>query len=720
MAETPATAITTSHQTTRSKREKYSSIACEECRSRKLKCRTTSIPGAGCERCTSQGLTCKITRPARGLRGDLRQSQPSVPTSASQNDEPHVRFQKMEDELNLLRHQVAQLTSSYPQQSSNAPGQECRSGQQQSEEATPFTASQIQTRVEPHFVGTTRPTFTLNIAKASLELMGVAVPNDDSEPEQPQLVRRNTSLFAANDPLLRLPVDEIQRLFAVFQDEIASSYPAFYCWDTAAKIPHLVGHLSAPAPDRHRAADNQKQTQFLKMAVATALVLEETGRSKLGLDLFTSVEQETGTIFGHAQVDLMEIRIMAVMATYHFYCDEELFAWRTLGIAARLVLEMGLHRRQTLISLPNQREREEALAVFWCVYELDRRWSLGTGLSFAIVDRDVDPELPEPPPAMAYLQCLADYARLCSKVWDALPQFGSTCISTSPALLLDHQIQDWCASIPTQFRLSSHFYPGMSPSSSELDHRALAPSRATRNVRTMLYIRGNHLRSLVNRHHVISSSAISANTQQARLVVDIARDSIQVIVTLSKETDIYARQQPGYNHYLVSALAIVLLATCHAPQLFAATCRQDFSDAVNLVRGFSETSIAGHRLWKSMSGLVSAVSALGLGTEINQTYHIGDEYQIPPFQQIENQFDAGMRDLFDPSFYKTAAQPDMGHVSTDLMGLYDAVWHGNTVGTAPDLLHDHGSMDEAIASLVSSGSIGPENDAISRYFLGLI
>jgi hypothetical protein len=27
---------------------------------------------------------------------------------------------------------------------------------------------------------------------------------------------------------------------------------------------------------------------------------------------------------------------------------------------------------------------------------LDRRWSFGTSLSFALVDRDIDPELPEP------------------------------------------------------------------------------------------------------------------------------------------------------------------------------------------------------------------------------------------------------------------------------------------------------------------------------------
>jgi regulator of sirC expression with transglutaminase-like and TPR domain len=37
-----------------------------------------------------------------------------------------------------------------------------------------------------------------------------------------------------------------------------------------------------------------------------------------------------------------------------------------------------------------------AARVFWVIYVLDRRWSFGTSLSFALVDRDIDPELPEP------------------------------------------------------------------------------------------------------------------------------------------------------------------------------------------------------------------------------------------------------------------------------------------------------------------------------------
>ncbi|KAK4205497.1 hypothetical protein QBC40DRAFT_320372 [Triangularia verruculosa] len=550
MASTP----TATRPATRSKREKYSSIACQACRKSKLKCKTTSVPGygLGCGRCISQRLVCRITRPPRGLRSNALPSP--APASITATDKLQLaRFQKMEEELSILRRQVSHLTSSFQQQNPVAPTHQSQSPRPPEEDETPFTVYQVNTRVEPQFVGTTRPTFTLNIAKASLQLMGVAVSEDNSEPQPAALsaLRYNTCLLAATDLLL---------------------------------------------------------PQLLKVAITTALVLEESGKSNLGLNLFNSVD--------------------------------------------------------LLANFPNREDRDDALAVFWCVYALDRRWSLGTGLSFALVDRDVDPNLPELPPHMTYLKCLVDYARLCSKVWDTLPQFSAESMSpTTSGLLL----------------------------AIELHHPTLSPSRGARNLRTMMYLRGNHLRSLVNRQHVLSTAAISSNLQQARLVVQITRNSIQVIITLSRQTDIYTRQQPAYNHYLVSALAIVLLATYHAPNLFTVACRKDFSDAVSLVRGFSEASIAGHRLWKSMCGLVSAVTELGLGYsqgERSQDNNGEDQQHTPPVPGPVEHVHGGMGDFhFDAGFYNlnTAAQPDMGHVGTDLMGLFDTFWHACTIHHLPSL-----------------------------------
>jgi hypothetical protein len=79
-----------------------------------------------------------------------------------------------------------------------------------------------------------------------------------------------------------------------------------------------------------------------------------------------------------------------------FHCDEEALAWRTIGLAARAAVELGLHRRDTYLSkFADPTQRPWANKLFWCIYTLDRRWSFGTGLPFALHDDDIDPGLPE-------------------------------------------------------------------------------------------------------------------------------------------------------------------------------------------------------------------------------------------------------------------------------------------------------------------------------------
>lgn len=352
---------------------------------------------------------------------------------------------------------------------------------------------------------------------------------------------------------------------------------------------------------------------------------------------------------------------------------------------------------------------------------------------------------------MQYLRCLVGYGRLCSKVWEALPQFGTPpgAIPPGTATLLDVQIRSWCGGIPPEFRLSS-------PYDISANSRYFA-SRGVRNVRTLMYLRGNHLRSLVNRQYVLSTAAIAASPQQARLVVHMARDSIQVLVALSRESDVYARQQAAYNQFLVSALSIVLLATSHAPALFAHVCRKDFSDAIDLVKGFSQTSVAGHRLWKSMRGLVSAVNRLGLGdpskdeADEGPTVHpssptlaappsmrAGRGRQIqghahipipranphpdtlsdlePPAFRYGDVGTPGLGELLDPNIYLTQEHPNMAYMGSDLMGLFDTFGQGdetmpNEFGDSPGLLDG--------STILPLGE-GDEMDQISRFFMGLI
>lgn len=82
---------------------------------------------------------------------------------------------------------------------------------------------------------------------------------------------------------------------------------------------------------------------------------------------------------------------------YYFHKDEEQIAWRMVGLASRVCMEVGLHRRETYqTQFMTDSERNQALRLFWSLYVLDRRWSLGTGMPFAMQDADIDSSLPKP------------------------------------------------------------------------------------------------------------------------------------------------------------------------------------------------------------------------------------------------------------------------------------------------------------------------------------
>lgn len=68
-----------------------------------------------------------------------------------------------------------------------------------------------------------------------------------------------------------------------------------------------------------------------------------------------------------------------------------------LGQAARQCLALGLHQPATYnILFPKPHERASAVRTFWVVYVLDRRWSFGTSLPFALPENHIDPNLPKP------------------------------------------------------------------------------------------------------------------------------------------------------------------------------------------------------------------------------------------------------------------------------------------------------------------------------------
>ncbi|KAK1579733.1 fungal-specific transcription factor domain-containing protein [Colletotrichum navitas] len=761
-----------SGESQRSKRAKYTPVACNECKRRKLKC-IKEDSWSACRRCLMSGGECVFVpgpqqTPIRERGLTHERDEPITPYDGGRNGaaEDHsaliapagFQYKKLSDEVAVLREQVATLTSSLRELTGKIAHVSTRSPATLGGPTlpSPLYASESARRPseprEPQFVGPTRSTFSLRIAESSLSRVPVQA-RDASPPSgsaSPAASATRAPSEAADryapssstrkdpdpdpDPLLTLGFDEVVRLLDVYQEEIESVYPFSDIGDILANLPRILDYARDPHSQsvEDRPQIELKDVQIVKVAIATSIVMDAQGQNAISTKLVDSVEPVVCRVSGDAFIDLKELQIMTMLSIYWFHCGEELLAWRSIGISGREVLEMGLHRRAILMeNFKDPEERERALRCFWCVYVLDRRWSFGTSLSFGIVDRDVDPELPEPGDEYPYLRCMIAYGRLCSKVWEALPPFESPSqfIPRDTVAFLDFMTLNWLGAIPADLQLR-HPRLGLAPR---------AQPRSMHRLRTLLYLRGNQMRMLIHRHHVLSTASIKADMQSAKLVTEIALDSVQVLVHLNDTSDIYARQQNAFNYFLMSALVVILLAVCHAPGVFTEPCKEPFSKAVQLVKGFSRHGHASRRLWKTIRSLLPSVKSLGLRSDPDKgdgpagaaaagaaAAGNGDEgpadarpdgaAQDHAVNQDERE---GRRaesqwDAYDASHHADGPIPDMFTMGNDLLDLFDAFGHANAGHPAPsDFPVGFFGANEHGTPLG-----GPEE--ISRRFQGLI
>lgn len=382
---------------TRSKRNRYISIACNECKRRKIKCNGQTP----CHRCGNLGLDCVY-----------------APNCCTNTLKDSAEFQQMQNHISALQDQVNELYTQLndfrnrpdagftpaPDPVFNHEGHQ--RAMSASRQLPPLVSpNRAPQRVLPQFHGPTSSTYGLDVAKSSLQTMGIMHNNMDEGLMSRDRSRAASPIPAQNqkDPLWSIDIAEVTRLCHVYEEEIGIMYPvadmdklikhakSLYKF-IAASLRSGFGQPVLPGAD----AFDDEDTVILKMILAITLVVEGSGRSELGQRFFDSAKPAVD-IRLVTNTGILSVQLLVLTATYYFQKDEESQAWRFIGIAARICIEMGLHRRDSLLkTFTNEAEYQQAVRLFWIVYALDRRWSFGTGMPFALQDADIDPGLPEP------------------------------------------------------------------------------------------------------------------------------------------------------------------------------------------------------------------------------------------------------------------------------------------------------------------------------------
>lgn len=470
-------------------------------------------------------------------------------------------------------------------------------------------------RILPQFHGPTSSIYGFDVAKSSLSNMGIIQP-----PDQEGQMSRDRSQAASpvqlapysnKDPIWLLDQQEAIRLVKIYDEECHIMYPVLDMEKVFAHINQLYTFIGAalrtgfaqPGLPGEDALDDEMTTQ-LKLILACGLIIEGHGEHELGQKMYDSAKRATDmVIVGH--LSLKAVVLIILTATYHFQKDEETQAWRFIGIAGRQCIEMGLHRRDSLVKLfPNQDEFQHAIRVFWVVYALDRRWSFGTGMPFALQDSDIDPMLPEPDNKFPYLKHITTYNHIGTKIWAHISalESGTRHPRRDDISYLDFQITQWYQQLPEHLKFDS----------GNLLKENEVPDRKTRRLRFLMFLRKNQARISVYRPILHSATSIVENRHHAEAVVGIAKDTITTIIGIDRTTDIYRTQQVCFNYFLVQALAVIFLAVAHAPAMFRSKTTEEFYGAINLIKGFSTKSYTTRRLWRTIRGLKDLGQKIGM------------------------------------------------------------------------------------------------------------
>jgi hypothetical protein len=337
------------------------------------------------------------------------------------------------------------------------------------------------------------------------------------------------------------------------------------------------------------------------------------------MNLVDAVSPLVQDIFGAAivrvhtdvTVDKSDMESLILASMFLFLCDREVQAWRCTSTVMRLVHEKCHNEPQSRGSLGT---------LYWTVYTLDRRWSFGTGLPFAVSDADIantqQPSLQEQKNlSLAYLKQMVSYCGIASEVRRTLPSQRASSAGRAQndydtaRDFVHFRVIQWQKNLPQKLQ-----FTGVGDKFDPARER-----RGEYKLRLMLYLRANQMRNIILRKAAtipMFSDAVFSTTSASCLnnLEEVARDTIHVLVYLSEETDIYHAQHRTFNHFLEAALTSLLLVASYdcAGEGRASAILGDIMAAVDLVKQLSkESRISGrlHEKFKAMEPLLQHMHA---------------------------------------------------------------------------------------------------------------
>lgn len=537
----------------------------------------------------------------------------------------HDHMGKLQLQVNALKAQLSKLQN----QQTASPTLPKSLPTSTPQSAWPVNSSRsLSSKPLPAFRGSTTSTYCFDIVKLSLQAMGVIDMATESHPPETLEIPQTALPDAAfeGDPLCLIDKQEARRLITIYEEECHLTYPVFDLDElrTHAEMLYsfslpILRHGSAGCEALTKPIMTDDQTILLKIVLACGLVLDGHGHSELGQRLYTSVKHAVDSVMS-LPLTLTSVALLVVFATFHFWNNEETQAWRLIGLAARVSFEMGLHRSDILArSFTDETELKTAVRIFWVLYALDRRFSFGTGMPFAIQDSDIDPALPAPVSSrnpqedatadflqdneFPYLPHITKYNQIMTEIWAHVTALESGRLPCKDNVdYLDYQVLKWYSQLPSSLGFDDH----------DLISENAIPSRGLRRLRLIMRLRKNQARLSIYRAMLHSTNRAVADQKCADTVNNIAKDTIHIITSVNKISDLYRSQQVCYNYFLIQAVASLMLAAVRVPVVFDHDARRELHAAIDLIESLKTQSLSSKRLLQTIRDLKFFESKIAL------------------------------------------------------------------------------------------------------------
>lgn len=406
--------------------------------------------------------------------------------------------------------------------------------------------------------------------------------------------------------LAGIPYGDAMGLLDLWDMEINCLYPIFGVGELQSKLERILSFYSANGRLEDGSEDDMRNIK-LCISIASSVASDHVLAGKLLVD---DVSSKYDRYVMSRAADISSIIYMILIHQFQFHSDMGLLAYKTLGCASVLALEMGLHSSKELderYTAPVQKEYCRLL--FWCLYCMDRRLAIYTRRPCLLRDEDIDQKLPQYTGGLIlpsrtseddmfralHLNYMIHYSQLTGKILEFISSKRHSTATNDSIQYWIFLLHQWQTSLPAELKLKGGG-GGPSPKSSG-------------KLKWIMYLKSNLM--LLHIYRCCTSNML------LQPAINTARDCIRELGQLYFNTDFYGKCEIQYNHYLVAALDVLYSSIRQAPQ-YLADCMPEIKLALKIVSLILKNSNYDKRQGSIWQLVVSFAFKFGLASPFGQ------------------------------------------------------------------------------------------------------